>query len=78
MGVCSGIATRGDGSPATKVRVRGETSAGMTDTTYTDRDGRFVLEWRGDYGLTVVYADGKACERNVRNGAKVHLRCLNG
>lgn len=77
MGVCSGIVTRRDGSPARGVRVRGEVrglSGGMTASTTTDRDGRFVLEWSSSDGLATLYVDGRSVERNVRNGAKVHAR----
>lgn len=75
MGVCSGIVTHKDGSPARDVRVTGSVSSGgMTDPVRTDRDGKFVLEWRGCSGLSKLFADGKLCERDVRNGTKVHLR----
>lgn len=75
MGVCSGTVTRRDGSPARDVKVIGNVSgSGMTNHVYTDRSGKFVLEWRGDSGLSKIFADGKCCERDVRNGAKVHLQ----
>lgn len=75
MGVCSGVVTYRSGQPASGVAVRGAVSglgSGMTREVRTDRDGRFVLEWSSDSGLSSLYVDGREVERNVRNGARVH------
>ena len=77
MGICSGIVTRKDGSLARNLRVVGAVkglTGGMTKCTYTDANGRFVLEWASQDGLAAVYVDGKCVERNVRNGERVHAR----
>lgn len=73
MGICSGVVTRGN-DPARQVRVRGETRLGMTREVYTDREGRFVLEWSNNDRLERVYAAGRCCAKAVRSGSRVHLR----
>ena len=77
MPVCSGIVTHSDGSAARGVRVCGSVGGffgGMTETVYTDRDGRFVLQWDTDSGLDKLYVDGRCVERGVRKGARVHAQ----
>jgi len=74
MGVVSGIVTYPDGSKARGVRVSGSVHfGGMTQTVYTDQDGRFVLEWSGDNSLAAIYVEGNVAQREVRNGSQVHL-----
>lgn len=50
-----------DGSPGANKRVVLGFSSGQTDTVYTDRYGRAVVEHRS-VGEATVYVDGWKCE----------------
>lgn len=68
MGICSGTVTRGR-SAASNVRVRGEVaSGGVTESVYTDRNGRFTLQWRDSSGLSTIHVDGRNMRKSVRSG----------
>jgi hypothetical protein len=76
MGVISGIVTR-NGYPVQGARIGAYfsgLSGGVTDGVYSDSDGRFTLQWRGDGTIDILYCNGQEKLKNVRNGRNdVHI-----
>jgi hypothetical protein len=75
MGCVRGTVTTRTGSPVKGAKVYGTLPGliGMSVTTTTDQEGRFVLDYNGVGSLERVSVEGGDSERNVTSGSTLRL-----